>query len=137
MIHGLGLAIERFFGLAGEATSPLGKWTRRIVIFHVVCMAWVFFRAESLPAAWRMLSGLTTWNWRPEYGVAATFLALFALLQFAMDLVLERAQSTSPHAEYPFAQWPTTWRIAAATAAIVATTMLAGSQANAFIYFQF
>jgi alginate O-acetyltransferase complex protein AlgI len=137
IIHGLGLAIERFFDLAGDATSTFGKWTRRIVIFHVVCVAWVFFRAESLAAAWRMLRGVTTWNWRPEYGVAATFLALFALLQFAMDLVLEHAQSATPHAEYPFAQWSITWRVAAAAAAVVATTMLAGSQANAFIYFQF
>jgi len=58
-IHGLGLAVERLIpGAAivdGQGRSTLNLWFRRIVIFHLVCLAWVFFRASSVTAAWRML----------------------------------------------------------------------------------
>ena len=32
-------------------------WLHRIIIFHLVCVAWIFFRAQSLRAAWAMLKG--------------------------------------------------------------------------------
>jgi alginate O-acetyltransferase complex protein AlgI len=134
-IHGLGLAVERWFGVARESAecSALELWMRRIIIFHLVCVAWVFFRAESIDQAAGFLAGVLVWNWRPEYAVAMTFLCAFALLQWSLDLFMERTGS----GEYPFASRPLLWRVVAGVCAIIATTMFAGSQANAFIYFQF
>src|SRR5947209_18684019 len=40
-IHGLVLSIERATGW-----SP-NKWVGRVITFHVVCFAWIFFRADS------------------------------------------------------------------------------------------
>src|SRR2546430_6003100 len=44
-LHGGGLSAERKF--RNEAAARAGvvwKWLRRIFIFHVVCLAWIFFR---------------------------------------------------------------------------------------------
>jgi D-alanyl-lipoteichoic acid acyltransferase DltB (MBOAT superfamily) len=57
-IHGVGLAVERRWGAV--RASP---WVQRLVTFHVVCVAWVFFRAESFAGArdvlWRLVTGWT------------------------------------------------------------------------------
>jgi D-alanyl-lipoteichoic acid acyltransferase DltB (MBOAT superfamily) len=55
-IHGLGLSIERAIGWS--PTSRRSIWIGRIVTFHVVCLAWVFFRADSLARALQVLHRL-------------------------------------------------------------------------------
>jgi D-alanyl-lipoteichoic acid acyltransferase DltB (MBOAT superfamily) len=55
-IHGVGLAVERRYG-----TVRAIPWVQRVVTFHIVCVAWVFFRAESFTNArdvlWRLVDG--------------------------------------------------------------------------------
>jgi alginate O-acetyltransferase complex protein AlgI len=63
-IHGLGLAIERALGI--RPTSALARWAGRIVTFHVVCFAWIFFRADSFGRAGQMLERLFTAWGRPS-----------------------------------------------------------------------
>src|SRR5689334_20789231 len=48
-IHGIGLCVERATGW--RPTSPAAQWFGRILTFHVVCLAWIFFRADSLSRA--------------------------------------------------------------------------------------
>ena len=146
-IHGSMLAVERWFRAhvtARFAPSAVEKddeppslfsasaWIRRIVVFHVVCVAWVFFRAPSLGEAMRMLGGATTWQWRPEYFTAFKFLTAFALPLFLVDLHMEASQE-----EYVFAWRPYVPRFAIAATLLVAVTLFAASDASAFIYFQF
>ncbi len=47
-IHGLGLCIERATGW--RPTSTAAVWFGRVLTFHVVCFAWIFFRADSFHA---------------------------------------------------------------------------------------
>src|SRR4051794_31302610 len=69
-IHGGGLAAERFVrdrragrGLPAPRDTPLRRWTARLVTFHVVCLAWVFFRADSFGRAADVLTRLfTAWG---------------------------------------------------------------------------
>lgn len=138
-IHGCWLAVERVFPsiLGGSATAAGGfwqvsGWLRRVLIFHLVCLAWIFFRAPSMSEAFRFLGGLNRWEWRPEYGVAIQYLALFALPLLFLDIVLETRDE-----EYPFERTPVTYRILAATALVIGTTLFAANQVSAFIYFQF
>src|SRR3989440_1520410 len=103
-IHGVGLAIERFFSGQGDVSdSPtfLGRWARRIFMFHLVCLAWIFFRVPTFRGAWEQLVGLTHWHWAPEYGIAIQFLAVYAVLLFLLDLQLEHSNG-----EYVFALQP-------------------------------
>ncbi|HUK44618.1 MAG TPA: MBOAT family protein [Gaiellaceae bacterium] len=63
-IHGTGLAFERWRRdrSGGVERSP-GRariWAQRLVTFNVVCLAWIFFRSDSIARAWEMITGLFT-----------------------------------------------------------------------------
>lgn len=59
-IHGGWQILERRGMLYGgaEPTGFANRLLRGLITFHVVCLAWVFFRAESFSAALRMLARL-------------------------------------------------------------------------------
>ena len=63
-IHGAALVIERRWTTrrvaAGRVDQPWTPVVRWVVTFHVVCLAWVFFRSETLEQAASMLVGLVT-----------------------------------------------------------------------------
>jgi alginate O-acetyltransferase complex protein AlgI len=60
-IHGLGLAIERAVGWRPHTRAQ--QWFGRVLTFHVVCFAWVFFRADSFATAREVLVRLfTAWG---------------------------------------------------------------------------
>jgi alginate O-acetyltransferase complex protein AlgI len=84
-IHGVVLAVERRLtalrgrgerGSASRRTGtvwhPLVGW---MITFHVVCLAWVFFRAESFSAAGVMLARLVT-GWGGAQIVTPALIAL-------------------------------------------------------------
>jgi D-alanyl-lipoteichoic acid acyltransferase DltB (MBOAT superfamily) len=48
-IHGLGLAVERLLGWRPH--TRVQQWIGRAITFHVVCLAWIFFRADSFSTA--------------------------------------------------------------------------------------
>ena len=145
-IHGMGLAIERkareLLGLPGREGPPRrthgvhssksGPWVRRIVVFHLVCLAWVFFRAQSVSDALGFLAGLPSLSWRPEYLIAFKFLTFFAVPLFCIDLVNEYRGE-----EYLLEKLPERRRIAVATLVFLGVACFSGNDINAFIYFQF
>ncbi|HWB73066.1 MAG TPA: MBOAT family O-acyltransferase [Egibacteraceae bacterium] len=83
-LHGLGLVAEQRAQRRVGAHRPAhhdGAWRRarqRLVTFHLVCLAWVFFRAESMTAAGTLLRRLVT-AWGPAPAVTPTVVALIAL----------------------------------------------------------
>lgn len=134
-IHGSGLGLERLLGLASNDETRSNKiviWAKRILIFNLVCLAWVFFRATSIREAFAFLGGLGIWEWRPEYLTALKFLALFSIPMFLMDLRMESKQE-----EYVFQQTSPILRTSLGVAAVIAVAFFAANQANTFIYFQF
>jgi len=134
-IHGLGLSVERLGrprkGLS-PASHPVTIWTQRAVTFTIVCFAWVFFRATSVSEAFRWITDVSINHARPELATAALLTGIVALLCLAIDLRLEAAGE-----EYLFQSFTLQRRCAAGAAFIAATLLLAGSEPNAFIYFQF
>ena len=69
-IHGTVLAVERLVrdrrearGLEPPADTALRRWVGRIVTFHIVCFAWIFFRADSFERAGEVIERLfTAWG---------------------------------------------------------------------------
>jgi alginate O-acetyltransferase complex protein AlgI len=140
-IHGGGLAVERVLTLDAPGPSAwessrkpswTGLWTRRLILFHFVCLAWVFFRAATLQGAWTMIEGLTVWRWHPAFPAAVEFLAFFSIPLFLLDLYLERTED-----EYFLQSAPVLARVATAAAGFLILVLYGANQANAFIYFQF
>jgi D-alanyl-lipoteichoic acid acyltransferase DltB (MBOAT superfamily) len=142
-IHGVALACERFVRNLLRLPEPDARehagglwsaraWVERIVVFHLVCLAWVFFRAASFHDAMLFLGGLTTIVWRPEFAAAFQFLAVFTLPLFAIDLFNEMRQE-----EYLLERDVLPRRVALGFAFTAGVVLFAANQLNAFIYFQF
>jgi hypothetical protein len=137
MIHGVGLAVERLFNVGSGELSALAKpiavlWLQRMVIFSLVGLSWIFFRADSVADAFTFLAGIAQWQWRPEYGVAFRFLAFFSLVIFLFDLRVEHHRE-----EYIFQSNVIGGRITVGIALALLTFLFGANQSSAFIYFQF
>ncbi len=138
-IHGLGQSVERTFRtwtgrkeVQGENPRVAHLWLQRILIFHLVCMGWVFFRAESIGKAVHFLGGLGTITWQPHFLVAYKFLALFTVPLLLLDLTLEARGE-----DFLFQKTTVSIQWAYASAMVLIVALFSANQANAFIYFQF
>lgn len=103
LIHGTALAVERMvlafktvpaagpaFAAAGRGSptfvpadpsrshaGPLARAIGVLVTFHIVCLAWIFFRAQNLEFAIAYLEGLTKWD-QPAQFVQPFFVVMVA-----------------------------------------------------------
>lgn len=98
-IHGAALIIERRVTEAREAAGKVpGRWSpviRWAITFNVVCLAWVFFRAESFDNAFTLLFRLV---FAPGIGPLVTPMVLFVIVamvasQFVPTEAVNRAQA--------------------------------------------
>jgi alginate O-acetyltransferase complex protein AlgI len=134
-LHGFVLSIERFvFGHLKSYVEPgvFGKAVRMVITFHVVCLSWIFFRAESLSGALAMIGSLGQFQWSSDYTAAWLFLVILAALGLIMDLLLEYSGD-----EYVFQSKSAVPRFGVAVAAMIALIFFSASGSHAFIYFQF
>jgi D-alanyl-lipoteichoic acid acyltransferase DltB (MBOAT superfamily) len=86
-MHGGALATERWVveRRTGRSTVPVpgtaaGRVLARVVVFHVVCLAWVFFRSPTLSSAGTLLSRI--WSG----GLDATLVTVPVVLAIAVGL---------------------------------------------------
>ncbi len=64
--HGALLAVWHAWarGRKNDAGPNRWAWLRRVGMFHLVCVGWVFFRAGSFSEAWGVLARVATdWGW--------------------------------------------------------------------------
>ncbi|MDQ3538812.1 MAG: MBOAT family protein [Actinomycetota bacterium] len=125
-IHGLGLAVERRHGAARH------RIVGRLVTFHVVCLAWIFFRAGSLPAAatllWRLLTA-----WGPAPLVTPAILAVIAAA-LAVQLV---PRDVGARLRYAFSALTPAVQGATLGLSLLVIDALGPQGVAPFIYFQF
>jgi alginate O-acetyltransferase complex protein AlgI len=94
-LHGGGLAVERALEpLIGRAPKTvIGKVLSTVIVFHIVCLGWIFFRADSFATAWLYLGGLST-GWNDGFIQTAPFTLALVILglagQFTPDGIMER-----------------------------------------------
>ena len=63
----------------GTGRRGFALWRRRVVTFHLVCLAWVFFRADSFGTAKDVLGGLfTRWGQPSPLVTSGVVLAIVA-----------------------------------------------------------
>ena len=78
-------------------------WGQRILTFHLVCLGWVFFRADSLSTAFSLLGRLVTgWNASAALvnplvvGTIAFMLALQYVPHTTADRIVDRIAGLQP-----------------------------------------
>ena len=134
-LHGGGLAVERLCEplLGRRPTSLAGKIVSTLIVFHLVCFAWIFFRAEDFTVARVFIAGLAH-GWRdPVQQAQPAMVGLIALGmagQFLPPGLFERVGLGLARVPY--------WGLGAATGLILAAVNALGPEGIApFIYFRF
>lgn len=143
-IHGLALAIHKLWctmipsSALGADQLPLWRrWLGSIVTFHLVCLAWIFFRAETMQIAWDMLHQIYT-NFHPEilwqfimgYKVVVVLMLVGYLLHFSSRQLELRFRSFFVEARFA-------WQALVLLVLIVLVIQMRSSEIQPFIYFQF
>jgi alginate O-acetyltransferase complex protein AlgI len=142
-LHGVFLSFERLvvFGKKSigkrarirSAGDALRAGLAMLLVFHLVTLAWVFFRADSLAGALTYLGRLFTAGGGSVQRKLLAMLALSALATFLIQLVEYRRRD-----EWVFRSVPPVLRGLAYAAAVVYCILLGGSGGKIpFIYFQF
>ena len=144
-LHGSFLAVHRLWSLlfvrleSRAGWEPLvrwrqsaaWKWTARILLFHAVCVGWVFFRASSFALAFQVFGRLGVKG-------AATLVtgpvALVLFLGLAGQWMPSRWRNSF---EVELGRWPALARGAALAVAVAAIEILGPTGVAPFIYFQF
>lgn len=132
-IHGAGLVAERFFAPAsGERRLSTGTVIRWVITFHVVCIAWVFFRAETFGLAWEMLAGVVTG------GAGLGLVTPMVVLTIAGMLAFQLIPADWPRrAETAFSRVGLAWQVPCLAAGLVLVDALGPEGVAPFIYFRF
>jgi alginate O-acetyltransferase complex protein AlgI len=130
-LHGVILAVERRLNVE-QPGSLIAKCVARIIVFHFVCLAWIFFRASTLRASLSMLGALRHWDWRPSYYSGLLYLLVFSLPLVLVDLYLEDGSE-----EYPTQASRFGWQLTAVATGLIVIAFAASYQSSPFVYFQF
>lgn len=134
-IHGGYLAFERFLGKE-SLYRRFPKLIQVMLTFFIVLIAWVFFRADTLPEAWRYLGCMFGWTTCPESGFVVRGLTWnpYYVLHFLLAALVVWGLPQS----WDFTRrltWPKlAWCIAVFLIALAALTT---QSYNPFIYFIF
>ena len=136
-LHGGYLVAHRLWAQSGwepllrwRATTAW-KWMSRILLFHAVCVGWVFFRASSFAIAFEVFGRLGTMRWA-TLATGPVLTVLF--LGLAGQYMPGRWRNAF---EVELGRWPAPVRGAALAAAIAAIEILGPTGVAPFIYFQF
>jgi len=130
-IHGIGLALERALGW--RPTSPAAKWFGRLLTFHVVCFAWIFFRADSFARAVTVLERLFT-AWGQPSPLVTTSVVLAIVVGIAGQYVRPSALTGLLRG---FGRLPVPAQAAAVAVCLMLINTLGPAGVAPFIYFRF
>ncbi len=125
---------------AGVRMSPsMVKWMQVFVTFHLVLLAWIFFRANNISEAFLLLGQIFSWNEAstvltiPGFGVREMVTSFLVIGVLLVVHLVERRQNFR---EY-LAQRSVWVRTSVYAGCVVAIAVLGKFDAKQFIYFQF
>jgi alginate O-acetyltransferase complex protein AlgI len=125
-LHGLGLAVTFEFERSAFYRQRLPKWLKQLGVFLFVCFTWIFFRVDSLAAAWLIIRRILTPAWQDPQ-IPALMLLLVGLI-WCYQLLYE--------SKYRELLKTGAVRVTLAVC-LVLYLFLNASGGGAFIYFQF
>jgi D-alanyl-lipoteichoic acid acyltransferase DltB (MBOAT superfamily) len=133
-LHGLYLAAGRLRG-GRDAALPRGwaLWRARIVTFHLVCLAWVFFRADSFGTAQDVLTGLFT-RWGDPSPLVGTGVVAAVVVGIASQYLPARLPRALMER---FSRLPVVAQAAVLGVGLMVTSVMGPEGVAPFIYFRF
>lgn len=134
-LHGLYLAIERWSRERIRWTSPIVKYVpaSSILVFLLVTLTWIPFRAPDLSSVWQILRGLSRLDASRHLSTAPTLIAYLAIVATFVWQLRRRNRSL----EECFGESSRLSQIGVISICLVAIYLCSGGDERAFIYFQF
>jgi alginate O-acetyltransferase complex protein AlgI len=136
-LNGIYLSIEKVFDTNKiRASSFLYKCGQVFVTFHLICLTWIFFRANTFKQAigilGNMIQPLQFWNLRiQDTGIFAGMTFAFTILMiFEFFFIRKKGEAI-------FTMWSTTWSAAWLVGFTLLIVLFGVSDGDQFIYFQF
>ena len=127
--HGGLLVADRLLDRPAPRSLP-GLWARRVLVFHLVCLGWVFFRSMVPTDAWSVLGSLASPRGEAVLSMGVLVVLAFGFAaHFVPDGVVARLRAGLVHA-HPLIQ-------GAIYALWLGLLMNSHSGQRPFIYFQF
>ena len=138
LMHGLWLSFERLFNIPALAErSRIAKGLLTVITFHLVCFAWIFFRAESWDTAFAVIGRIASGVRYREVLFFAEGYALAAFLAvLAMGVHLFHRELTEA-GSWLLARSGPVLQTAFVVAIIFLTLQVRSAKLQPFIYFQF
>lgn len=143
-IHGVALALHKLymqlFGYLGLRKSEPYRWQRflgQVITFHLVCFAWIFFRADSMETALAVITQIK------EHFTPEVFLQFVVGYKNVLSLLLigYLLHFTSRKQELSFRDWVTNLPFLAQVFLFIGVIFLLiqirSADAQPFIYFNF
>ena len=138
-MHGAWLAVGRFRrerGLASDAVRGFALLRKRVVTFHLVCFAWIFFRAGSesgLQTAWDVIKRLFD-NW----GAASPAVGTGVVLAIVVGIATQYLPARIPQAIMArFSEARVAVQLAVLAVALMVSHAMGPQGVAPFIYFRF
>jgi D-alanyl-lipoteichoic acid acyltransferase DltB (MBOAT superfamily) len=134
-LHGVGLAVGRYRRRHGERspTSGFALWRARFFTFQFVCVAWVFFRADSFTTAKDVLTGLFT-----GWGDPSPLVTFPVILAIAVGIGSQYLPARVPRQIMDtFARMPVVAQAGVLALALMVTSVMGPEGVAPFIYFRF
>ncbi|MDR3110488.1 MAG: MBOAT family protein [Planctomycetaceae bacterium] len=149
-LHGLYLAVHKFtHGGKVKPSAPPKTFSQHCVklfwivgTFHLVCLTWIFFRANSLTNALAYITGIAHWSGPKISGMSDTLFFYFACV-LLIDIFCEIRKSEVPVLPGESTSWRerifNNWLVRGTIYAIALflIVFIGGENSEPFIYFQF
>jgi alginate O-acetyltransferase complex protein AlgI len=92
-IHGIAIVLSHLLRKVAwfQWLGTVPRWLRIFVVFHLITLTWVFFRAPDLDTVGRILSGFFLGNWTDA--IAVTSRNMFPILLLVVFLLTHRYDS--------------------------------------------
>ncbi|HYG76577.1 MAG TPA: MBOAT family protein [Planctomycetota bacterium] len=137
-LHGLYLAVHKFMldgrKPAEAKSNALLSLVKIVIVFHLVALTWIFFRAETFANSFAYLKGLFVAGGTNSFDadtLTSGFLAIFTLITL-IDIPQFMRNDHCVMLKWPFPR-----RVLAFTALSVWLLLMRGTENAPFIYFQF
>jgi hypothetical protein len=135
-LHGSALVAERYRRERPGWQPPTTArriWLARLLTFHFVCFAWIFFRSDSFATAWEMLTGLVT-----RWGEPSPLVTGGVLLAIAVGIGSQYLPARWPRLVMArFSRLPAAAQALVLAGALMLTSALGPEGVAPFIYFRF
>ena len=136
-LHGVYLAAERWWqrhhGRPTESGGRLPAWPSALVVFLIVSLTWIPFRAHDPAVAWLVVKAL----FRIDAGTYDDFVFALPLYGAIAGVFWWHFIQRDGSLESRFTKLGSLWQSAVVSACLVGIFLCSGGDQRAFIYFQF